>query len=94
MQPQSIVWDPVKAALNLAKHAVDFEDAATVLSDPLLLIQSNLGHSEDEQRWLALGESKRELLLVVVHNEDEQTIRMISARKAGPRERRRYEQQS
>jgi uncharacterized DUF497 family protein len=94
VQPQSIVWDPVKAALNLAKHGVDFEDAATVFSDPLLLIQSNLAHSEDEQRWLALGESKRELLLVVVHNEDEQTIRMISARKAGPRERRRYEQQS
>jgi uncharacterized DUF497 family protein len=80
--------------LNLVKHGVDFEDAATVFSDPLLVIQPDLEHSEDEERWLALGESMWELLLVVVHAEDEQTIRMISARKAGPWERRRYEQQS
>jgi hypothetical protein len=42
MQPQSIVWDPAKAALNLVKHGVDFEEAATVFRDPLLLVQPDL----------------------------------------------------
>jgi uncharacterized DUF497 family protein len=93
MQPQSIVWDPLKAALNLVKHGVDFEEAATVFRDPLLLVQPDIDHSEDEDRWLALGKSARQMLLVVVHTENEQTIRLISARKAQPRERRRYEQQ-
>ena len=67
MQPQSIVWDPVKAALNLDKHGVDFAEAATVFHDPLLLVQPDVGHSEEEERWLALGKSVRQLLLVVVH---------------------------
>jgi len=93
MQPQSIVWDPAKAALNLGKHGVDFEEAATVFRDPLLLVQPDVEHSEEEERWLALGKSARQLLLVVVHTENEQTIRLISARKAEPRERRRYERQ-
>jgi len=57
MQPQSIVWDLTKAALNLAKHGVDFEDAATIFRDPLLLVQPDMEHSEDEERWLALGKS-------------------------------------
>jgi uncharacterized protein len=93
MQPQSIVWDSVKAALNLVKHGVDFKEAATVFRDPFLLVQPDIEHSEDEQRYLALGKSALQLLLVVVHTEDERTIRLISARKAEPRERRRYEQQ-
>jgi uncharacterized DUF497 family protein len=93
MQPQSIVWDPAKALLNKEKHGVEFEEAATVFRDPLLLVQPDLEHSQIEERWVALGKSVLQLLLVVVHTEDEQTIRLISARKAEPRERRRYEQQ-
>jgi len=93
MQPQSIVWDPVKAISNKEKHGIDFEEAATVFRDPLLLVQPDLDHSLDEERWIALGKSIRHLLLVVVHTDDERTIRIISARKAAPRERRRYEQQ-
>lgn len=93
MEPQSIVWDTVKAALNLRRHGVDFEEAATVFRDPLLLVRPDVEHSEEEERWLALGKSNRHLLLVVVHTEDERTIRLISARKAEPVERRRYEQQ-
>jgi uncharacterized DUF497 family protein len=93
MGPQSIVWDPAKAAFNLDKHGVDFEEAATVFRDPLLLVQPDVEHSQEEERWIALGKSVRQLLLVVVHTENEQTIRLISARKAQPRERRRYEQQ-
>jgi uncharacterized DUF497 family protein len=94
MTPQSIVWDPVKALLDKEKHGVDFEEAATVFRDPLLLVQPDLGHSQVEERWIALGKSLRHLLLVVVHTENERTIRLISARKAEPREGRRYEQQS
>jgi hypothetical protein len=94
MQPQSIVWDPVKAVLNKEKHRIDFEEAATVFRDPLLLVQPDVEHSLEEDRWIALGKSVRQLLLVVVHTENERTIRIISARKAEPKERRRYEQQS
>jgi hypothetical protein len=94
MQPQSVVWDPAKALLNSGKHGVDFEEAATVFRDPLLLIRPDEEHSQEEERRLALGKSFRQLPLVVVHTEDERTIRLISARKAEPRERRRYEQQS
>lgn len=93
MQAQLIVWDPVKASLNQTKHGVDFEEAATVFRDPLLLVQPDVAHSQEEERWVALGKSDRQLLLVVVHTENERTIRLISARKAEPRERRRYEQQ-
>jgi len=91
---QSVVWDPAKAILNLRKHGVDFEEAATVFRDPLLLVLPDLEHSQVEERWIALGRSVRQLLLVVVHTEDPRTIRIISAREAEPRERRQYEQQS
>ena len=94
MQPQLIIWDPAKALLNKVKHGVDFEEAATVFRDPLLLVQPDLEHSQEEERWVTLGKSVWQLLLVVVHTEDERTIRLISARKAEPKERRRYEQQS
>jgi uncharacterized DUF497 family protein len=94
MQPQSIVWDPKKAHLNKGKHGIDFEEAATVFRDPLLLVRPDMEHSQEEDRWVALGKSVRQLLLVVVHTESERTIRLISARKAEPRERRQYEQQS
>jgi uncharacterized DUF497 family protein len=61
---------------------------------PLLLVQPDVEHSEEEERWLALGKSVSQLLLVVVHTEDETTIRLISARRAEPKERRRYEHQA
>ena len=93
MQPQSIVWDPMKPRRNQEKHGVAFEEAATVFRDPLLLVQPDVVHSSDEERWIALGKSAQQLLLVVVHTENENTIRIISARKAEPRERRQYEQQ-
>jgi uncharacterized DUF497 family protein len=92
VHPQSIVWDPAKALLNLGKHGVDFEEAATVFRDPLLLVRPDMEHSQDEERWIALGKSVRQLLLVVVHTENDRTIRIISARKAEPKERRQYEQ--
>jgi uncharacterized DUF497 family protein len=93
MIPQ-VVWDPAKAAANLAKHGVSFEEAATVFRDPLLLVMPDLAHSQEEERWIALGRSVQELLLVVVHTDDDFTVRLISARTAEPKERRQYEQRS
>lgn len=91
MPPQQIVFDPEKARRNKTKHGIDFDEAATVFSDPLLLVMPDLDHSQDEERWIALGKSMRQILLVVVHTEDEWTTRIISARKAEPLERRQYE---
>jgi uncharacterized protein len=85
---------PRKSVAILDKHGVDFEEAATVFRDPLLLVIPDLEHSQEEERWIALGNSIRQLLLVVVHTEDDSTIRIISDRKAEPRERKQYEQYS
>ncbi|MFC5863888.1 BrnT family toxin [Acidicapsa dinghuensis] len=87
-----IVWDPAKALINERKHGVTFEDAATVFLDPLLLVVPDLAHSQEEERWAALGRASSQLLLVVIHTENINTIRIISARKAEPRERRNYEE--
>ena len=92
MHPQSIVWDPAKALLNEQKHGVNFEEAATVFRDPLLLVQPDVEHSQVEERWIALGRSVRQLLLVVIHTESDRTIRIISARRAEPKERGQYEE--
>jgi uncharacterized DUF497 family protein len=77
----------------LAKHGISFEEAATVFRDPLLLVIPDVAHSQEEERWIALGQSERQLLLVVIHTENEMTIRIISAREAQPKERRQYEEQ-
>ncbi|MGO9274035.1 MAG: BrnT family toxin [Terriglobia bacterium] len=85
-------WDPQKAARNLAKHGVSFEEAATVFGDPLGRITSDLRHSVDEERFVLLGLSRRQRLLAVMFAERGEAIRVISARPAIPRERRDYEQ--
>jgi len=87
-----IVWDPRKSERNKRKHRVDFAEAATVFRDPLLRVMPDLEHSQEEERWLALGKSVAQSLLVVVHTENENRIRIISARKAEPKERRQYEE--
>jgi uncharacterized protein len=89
---QTFAWDPWKAALNERKHGVTFLEAATVFRDPLLLAMPDLAHSQEEERWVALGLSGSSILLVVAYTEEDRHIRIISARKAEPKERRRYEQ--
>lgn len=86
-------WDPTKAAANRGKHGVDFAEAATAFADPLSLTVPDPDHSERADRFLLLGRSERDRLLVVVHVErtaDE--IRIISARLAAPHERYQYEE--
>jgi uncharacterized DUF497 family protein len=86
-------WDPKKAASNLLKHGVTFEEAQTVFADPLAIDIEDPAHSEHEQRFAIVGSSAVQQLIIVAFAEpEENSIRIISARRATPRERRRYEQ--
>jgi len=85
-------WNPEKAASNLAKHGVSFEEASTIFGDPLSFTVSDPDHSDNEFRFVIVGQSFQGNLLVVVHSELEDSIRIISARQATRREREAYEQ--
>lgn len=85
-------WDDGKAQINLAKHGVSFEEAASVFGDPLALTFSDPDHSLGEKRWLTFGVSHIGRLLVIAHTERGRAIRIISARKATRHERGIYEQ--
>jgi uncharacterized DUF497 family protein len=87
-------WDPRKAAANLRKHRVSFEEAATAFADPLSLTIPDPDHSAGEARALLLGLSERGRLVVVAHAERGAEIRIISARLADRHERRDYEEDS
>lgn len=84
-------WDAKKAAANLRKHGVSFEEATTVFGDPLSLTISDPDHSESEARFLDLGLSHRGRVLVVSYTERGDQIRIIGARLANRMERKTYE---
>lgn len=94
MDDVEFTWDPAKAATNLSKHGVSFEDASTVFRNPLAKVLPDPTHSEQEQRSLIVGHSAGGRLLLVVFTEMEERIRIISARDASARERREYEEHS
>jgi uncharacterized DUF497 family protein len=75
-------WDDQKAASNLAKHGVSFDEAVSVFGDARALTFSDTDHSEFEDRSRTYGLSNKTRLLVVVHTERHHSIRIISARKA------------
>ncbi len=77
-------WDPNKAASNIRKHGVSFEEAVTVFTDDLAILFDDPDHSDEEDRLLILGFSARANMLIVCHclREDGDVIRIISARKA------------
>ena len=83
-------WDAGKAAQNWQKHGVSFEEAATVFLDPLAITRYDIYHSVAEERFVTLGQSTTAQILVVVHTERLPFIRIISARRATPKERRDY----
>jgi uncharacterized protein len=85
-------WDAPKSIANVRKHGVSFEEAATVFGDPLAVTFPDPDHSTEESRFVTIGQSHRELLLVVVHVDRKRAIRIISARRATKRERDTYEQ--
>jgi len=88
-------WDSAKAMSNRRKHGVDFEDAVRVFDDPLhLTVQDRI--ENNEQRWQTIGQVYGAMILLVAHTitdygpESFETIRIISARAATPRERKAY----
>ena len=85
-------WDPGKAAENLRKHQVSFTEAATVLGDFLGTTAADPDHSGEEHRYITIGSSDRNRLLMVAHAERRGRIRIISARKLTRNERRVYEE--
>jgi uncharacterized DUF497 family protein len=86
-------WDPHKARLNERRHKVSFEEATTAFLDPLSLTIPDLLHAVGEERFVLIGQSDRGKLVVVVHVERGNEIRLISARRAMPHERRAYEEE-
>jgi uncharacterized protein len=90
-------WDDRKARTNLAKHGVSFRLASSVFRDPLSLTIFDEDHSEDEERWVALGRAENGAVLVVIHTieevgANELHVRIISARRADRDEVSDYEQ--
>ena len=88
----SFEWDLEKAEINLKKHEVSFEEAKTVFYDPNALLIADPEHSEDEDRFIILGISNNSKVLIVCHcyRENDEVIRIISARKATTNEKKQY----
>ena len=84
-------WDPDKAATNLARHGIPFEEATTVFGDPLATTVPDPEHSHHEERWLTTGQSLQNRIVVVWHTNRGEAIRIIGARLATANERRIYE---
>ena len=88
-------WDKGKERINVKKHGVSFEQASYVFSDPYALNKYDGEHSQEEDRWLLLGKSLNEVMLVVVHtfrdNEGVESVRVISARRATSHEQDIYQ---
>lgn len=85
-------WDQEKAASNLEKHGVSFEEAATVFSDPLYIDFYDPDHSVNEHRYLIMGQTTAGRLLIVSYTERDAIVRLISAREVTSSERRAYEE--
>ncbi len=94
-ESNSFEWNDAKAAINLQKHGVSFEEAKTVFEDVHAFVQEDDLHSDQEPRAALIGYSNRNRILIVFfsHRPDN-VIRIISARKATPRERKVYENAS
>jgi uncharacterized DUF497 family protein len=85
-------WDTQKAAANLLKHSVSFDEASAVFGDPLAGTIPDPEHSTDEQRFVTIGHSAQGRVIVVVHADRGEDIRIISARRARPGEKKKYEE--
>ena len=85
-------WDPNKARENLETHGISFDEASTAFRDTLSLAIYDPLHSKEEDRFVLIGSSHRNRLLVIVHTDRGDRIRLISARKASQKEREQYEE--
>jgi len=84
-------WDENKAAQNLVKHGVSFAEAVQVFDDPDAIVEFDEAHSFSEERFIIIGFSSRQLLLVIYAEKAEDTIRLISARKPSKEQQKEYE---
>jgi len=84
-------WDENKAAINLSKHGVSFDEAKTVFDDPLFVDFYDPDHSYNEHRYIIIGQSQQGRLLIVSYVERENVIHLVSAREVTRREREAYE---
>jgi hypothetical protein len=84
-------WDPGKARRNLRKHGVSFDEAVTAFYDPLSATFNDPDHSVGEERYITVGFSSQNRLLIVAHTERGEVVRIISARLATAHERKRHE---
>jgi uncharacterized DUF497 family protein len=91
MKPE-FEWDPNKAESNLRKHGVTFAEASSVFDDPQFITLIDEEHSKDEERFITIGLSDKNRLVMVAHAERENRIRIISARKATKNEEKFYQE--
>jgi len=87
-------WNVQKAGSNLRKHGISFVEASTVFADPLSLLMPDPDHSSDEERYIVLGTSNKQRLVVVAFAERPPRTRLISARPATNHERKLYEEET
>jgi uncharacterized DUF497 family protein len=92
MEAPTFEWDAAKAAANIKKHGVSFEEAATAFQDPLARIHADPYHSGLESREILIGHSVQQRLLLVAFTNRRGRLRLISARAVTRRERRDYEE--
>ena len=92
MSEMRFAWDEAKVVENIRKHGVSFEEGATVFSDENARLKADPDHSQQEDRFILLGFSAKLRLLIVCHayRENDEVIRIISARKATRNERKQY----
>ena len=90
--PYVFEWDPVKAEVNVRKHGVTFDEATTVFGDPLAMLMLDPDHGQSETRYLLLGTSSQQRLLVVAFADRAPRTRLISARRATRLERKKHEE--
>ena len=86
-------WDEEKSKRNFRKHGVIFEEAKTVFNDPFAITIADPDHSDGEERYLDIGLSLKERVLLVWYTEREENIRIIGCRRATPSERKTYEEE-
>ena len=86
------VWDDTKNDKNIMKHGVNFLEASTVFRDPKAVLLDDVDHSQDEDRFIIIGVSDKSRTLMVCHcyRDNEELIRIISARKANQEEIKIY----
>jgi uncharacterized protein len=87
----SFEWDPEKARTNFAKHGIHFEEAVSVFADPLADWEVDDGFYDGEERFITVGQSSLQRLVVVVFTQREERVRIISARRPTRREAKAYE---